>query len=83
MLQKDLDVFQMIHVRFGYWIITTFDVAVIGRQIQRCPVAFVGEIHIGAVIQKIRSQFVVAILRRDQQGTPAITRNLVDVCTRG
>ena len=63
-------------------IIAAFDIAVVGGEIERRPSAFVGEIHIGAVLQQIRSQLVVAILRRDQQGAPAVARDLVDVRSR-
>ena len=64
MLQKDLDVFQMIHIRFGYWIITTFDVAVIGRQVQRRPAALIGDVHVGAVLNQIGCQLVVPVVGR-------------------
>ena len=63
-------------------IIAAFDVAVVGGKIKRRPSAFVGEIHIGAMLQQIRSQLVVSILRRHQQGAPAIVRYLVDVRSR-
>ena len=70
--RQELDEIQMIHVGLADRIIAAFDIAVVGGKIERRPSAFVGEIHIGAMIQQIRSQLVVAILRRDQQRAPAI-----------
>ncbi len=81
-VQKELDEIQMIHVALADRIIAGFDIAVVGGQIERRPRAFVGEIHIGAVVQQIRSELVVPILRRDQQGAPAIAGDLVHVRSR-
>ena len=78
-VQKELDEIQMIHVGFADRIISGFNIAVVGGEIERRPPAFVGEIHIGAVLQQKRAELVVAILRRHQQGAPAVAGNLVDV----
>ncbi len=81
-VQKELDEIQMIHVALADRIIPGFDIAVVGGKIERRPPAFVGEIHIGAVVQQKRSQLVVPILRRHQQRAPAIAGDLVDVRSR-
>ena len=78
-VQKELDEIQMIHVRLADRIISGFDIAVVRSQIKRRPAALVGEIHVGAVVQQIRSELVVPVLRRDQQGAPAVSRDLVHV----
>ena len=69
--------------RLADGIISGFDIAVIGRQIERRPTAFVGEIHIGAMFHQKRSQLVVPILRGDQQGAPSVARGLVHVRAGG
>jgi hypothetical protein len=79
MVQQDLDVVEVIHVRLGHRIITAFDVAVVGGKVQRRPPALVGEIHIGAPINQHRRQPVMAVVGRRQQRRPAVLGDLIDV----
>ena len=83
LVQKELDEIQMIHVALTHRIIPGFDIAIVGGKIERRPPAFVGEIHVGAVVQQIRAELVVSILRRDQQGTPTVVADLIHIRSRG
>src|SRR6516162_2630291 len=71
----------MIHVALTDRIIAGLDVAVVGGEVTRRPPAMVGEIDIGAVIDQIGSEPIIAILRGDEQGAPAVAGDLVDVST--
>src|SRR5206468_1199396 len=42
----------------------------------------VGEVRVRALLEQKSSELVVAILRRDEQGAPAVARDLVDVRSR-
>ena len=83
LVQKELDELQMVHVALADRIIPGLDVTVVGREIERDPSAFVGEVRIGAVVKQIRSELVVPILRRDKQRAPAVPRDLVHVRSGG
>ena len=65
-LEKELDEVQMVHVRLRYWKVAAFDIAVVGGQIQRRPVAFVGEIHVRAAFEQIFRELVMPIVGRGQ-----------------
>ena len=79
LVEQQLDEVEVIHVALADRIIAVLDVAVVGREIERHPAAFVGEVRIGAVVEQIRAELVVAVLRRDQQRAPAVRGRLVDV----
>ena len=49
-VQEKFNVFEMVHIRFRHGKIAAFNVAVVRRQIQRSPIAFIGLVHIGAVL---------------------------------
>src|SRR5690242_3688427 len=77
--EKELDVFEVIHVRRADRIIAAFDVAIVGGEIQRGPAALVGKVHVSAVLEQVGTEFVIAVLGGDQQGAPAVAGGLVDV----
>ena len=65
MVEQEFDELEMVHIRFGYGKIAAFDISVIGREVQRRPRAFVGEVYIDAALDQIRGQFVVPVIRSD------------------
>ena len=69
----------MIEIAFADRIVAVLDVAVVGGEIERHPAAFVGQVRIGAVIEQIRAELVVPVLRRDEQRGPAVAGRLIDV----
>ena len=79
---QQLDEVQMIHVGLADRIIAGFDVAIVGREIERRPAALVGEIRIGAVVEQLRGQLVVPVLGRGQQRSPAVVGGLIDIRAR-
>ena len=78
-IEKKLDVLQVIEIRFWHRKIPTLDIAVISSQVQRSPVALIREIHIGAALDEIFAKPVMPIVSRGQQRRPAVLGNLVDV----
>ena len=79
MVQKDFDVFQMVHVRLRHRKVAAFDVAVIRCQVQRRPATLIGDIHVRAVFNQIRCEFVVPVVGRRQQWSPSVLRDLIHI----
>ena len=65
MIKQNFYELEVVHVRPGHRKIAAFDISVIGREVQRRPRAFVGEVHIDAALDQIRGQFVVPVIRCD------------------
>ena len=65
-VDQELDEVEMIHIALGHRVIAVFDVAIVGRKVQRSPSTFVHEIRIRTMIEKIGTKLVIPILRRDQ-----------------
>ena len=80
--QEQLDVVQMVHIRRAHRIVAAFNIAVISRKIQGRPAAAIRDVRIRAVIQQIRRQFVVPVLRRHEQGSPPIMGSLIHIGAR-
>jgi hypothetical protein len=72
----------MVHIRRAHRIVAAFNIAVISRKIQGRPAALIRDVRIRAVIQQIRRQFVVPVLRRNEQGSPPIMSSLIQVSAR-
>jgi hypothetical protein len=73
----------MIHIAFANRIVTAFDIAVIGRKVQRRPATTVGEVRIGASVQQKRSKPVeTGFVSRQARGSSHI-RNLVYIRSSG
>src|SRR5882724_6669736 len=51
--EQPLDVIEVVHVRLARGIVAAFDVPVVGRDIERRPAAFVGDVGIGAMVEQI------------------------------
>ena len=79
LVDQQRDELQVIHVALADRIVAGLDVAVVGRQVERHPVALVAEVRIGAVVEQVLAERVVAVLRRHQQRAPAVAGRLVDV----
>jgi hypothetical protein len=69
----------MVHIGRAHGIVAGLDITIVGGQIERRPSAFVGDVGIGAVIQKIGRQLVVLVLGRGEQRGPAVIGDLIDV----
>jgi len=78
LLEHQRDDVEVIHVRLGDRIVATFDVAVIGRQIERRPAALVGDVRIGALLEQELGELIVPVVHRGQQRRPAVLGDLVD-----
>src|SRR6267142_5327135 len=79
LVEKQLDEIQMVHITLADRIIPGLDIAVIGREIERCPSACVDEVRIGTMLEQVCSEFVVPILCRDKQRAPSVTTELIHV----
>src|SRR5207253_11449668 len=69
----------MVDIRLRHRKISTFDVAVIGSQIQRSPIAFVGKVHIRAAFDEIFGKLVMTIVGGRQQWGPVVLADLINV----
>ena len=77
--EEQLDVFQVIHVRRADRIVSSFDVAVVRRQVKGSPAALVGKVRVGALFKQVFAELVEPVLRCDEQGTPAVAGHLIDI----
>ena len=77
--QQQLDELEVVHVRLRHRIVATFDVAVVGRQVQRIPAALVGEIGIGPALEEQRPELIVPVVGRHEQRRPSVVGGLVHV----
>src|SRR6202007_2948544 len=78
-IEQDLDELEVVHVRQGHRKVAAFNVPVIRGQIKRRPCSLVGEVYVGSTFDQVCGQFVVPVIRRDQQGRPAVVGDLVHV----
>ena len=74
LVEEQPDELEVVHVAPADGVVAVLDVAVVGREVQRRPSALVGEVRVGAVLQQIRAELVVAVLCRDQQRTSIRSR---------
>src|SRR5262249_22754014 len=81
MIEENPDQIEMIHVWFWYRKISAFDIAVICRQVEWGPCAFIREIHIRAVFDEPGRKFIVSVVRRREQRRPAVFCGLIHICS--
>ncbi len=66
------DVLEVIHVRLARRILAALDVPVVRGDVQRVPAAHVLNVRIRAALEQVRAELVVAVLRGDEEGGPAV-----------
>src|SRR5690606_10448489 len=81
-LEQQLDVLQVIHVRLARRIVPALDVAVVRRNVQRVPAVLVRNVRIRPLLEQILPEPVVPVLRRRQQRRPPELARLINVRTR-
>ena len=77
--QQQLDVLEVVHVGLASRIVAALDVAVVRRDVQRAPAAFVLDVRIGAAFEEEFAELVMTVLRGREQRCEAELRRLIDV----
>ncbi len=79
MLQERPDDVEVIQVGLRDRVVAPFDVAVVGREIERRPAALVRHVHVAAAVDEQLRERVVPVVDRGQQRRPAVLGGLVDL----
>src|SRR5262252_247173 len=78
-VEQKLDVIEMIEIGLWHWKIPTLDVPIVGGEVQRCPIPFVGLVYVCTMLDKILAELIVPVVGCRKEWSPPIFGGLVDI----